>query len=185
MGFIGHSNTLLPATPLIDCDTLAVIRSESLLDHSVTVTAEHCCVVSVCVWVTWSGKVAISLVPTPFFLQSCVKRVWCSIDLSNVSCHMGGERGWGGGRGEGGQEGLLLNLQGPIKLQRRPFDHLLIFLTLTLTPSLNHLISNVNFCWRHTAHCAEKMRQQKGWDRGRWVGSPTGWPAHAGCRGCL
>lgn len=67
--FVSHALSLLPATPLIDCDTLAVIRSESLLDHSVTVTAEHCCVVSVCVWVTWSGKVAISLVPTPFFLH--------------------------------------------------------------------------------------------------------------------
>ena len=67
--FVSRALSLLPATPLIDCDTLAMIRSEGLLDHSVTVTAEHCCVVSVCVWVTWSGKVAISLVPTPFFLH--------------------------------------------------------------------------------------------------------------------
>ena len=47
--FVSHALSLLPATPLIDSDTLAVIRSESLLGHSVAVTAECCCVVSVCV----------------------------------------------------------------------------------------------------------------------------------------
>lgn len=133
--FVSRALSLLPATPLIDCDTLAVIRSESLLDHSVTVTAEHCCVVSVCVWVTWSGKVAISLVPTPFFLhvwrESDARSIWVMFLVT-----------W---EGRGGKEGLLLNLQGSIKLQRRSFDHLLIFLTLTLTPSLNNaLLANLD-----------------------------------------
>ena len=35
--FVSHALSLLPGMPLIDCDTLAVIRSESLLDGYVTV----------------------------------------------------------------------------------------------------------------------------------------------------
>jgi len=37
-----------------------------------------------------------------------------------------------------------------------------------------------------TLHCSlcagmQVLRQQKGWDRRRWVGSPAGWCSHGGC----
>ena len=51
----------------------------------------------------------------------------------------------------------------------------------------------MHFWLRHTAHCAgvivsvqgRVLCQQKGQDKGRCVGSPTGWHAHGGCCGRL
>ena len=46
---------------------------------------------------------------------------------------------------------------------------------------INPLNPIVHFWLHRTAHCALVLCQQKGWDRGRWVGSPTGCCAHGGC----
>ena len=102
--FVSHALSLLPATPLIDSDTLALIRSESLLYRSFCRCYGRMllCSFSVCM----SSKVTISLVPRPFFLhirrESDARSIWVMFLVTWEG------RGVGGGGGGGGAGGVAI-----------------------------------------------------------------------------